>query len=143
LLLVGATASFVSPRRAASLPRHGFCPCCSASRASSPRSLWPTRMPGSSGRDLPEVPSGNAGWNARRGYDVARVSISASADRHLSRARLPEVQGKQARDGDRPNRRATHSVNTCGHKRPRRCLDVVRGTHLGRPHMVSRQRPDT
>jgi len=30
-------------------PRGGFCNCWSASRASSPRSLWPTRWPGSSG----------------------------------------------------------------------------------------------
>ena len=42
--------SSASPNQAASLPRHGCCNCWSASRASSPRSLWPTRWPGSSGR---------------------------------------------------------------------------------------------
>ena len=41
--------SSASPNQAADLPRDGFCNCWSASRASSPRSLWPTRWPGSSG----------------------------------------------------------------------------------------------
>ncbi len=45
--------SSASPNQAANPPRDGFCNCWSVRRASSPRSLWPTRWPGSSGRDWP------------------------------------------------------------------------------------------
>ena len=44
VLFVGACPSSVSPNQAASLPRHGCCNCWSASRASSPLSLWPNKM---------------------------------------------------------------------------------------------------
>jgi transposase len=41
--------SSASPNRTANPPRGGCCNCWSASHASSPRSLWPTRWPGLSG----------------------------------------------------------------------------------------------
>ncbi len=41
--------SSASPDQTASLPRHGCCNCWSVSRASLPRSFWPTRWPGLSG----------------------------------------------------------------------------------------------
>ena len=105
--------SSAAPSQAANPPRHGCCNCWSASRASSPRSLWPTRRPGSS-----------------LVHDVARGSVSASADDRLNRASTLGVQG-QAKDGNRSNRRATRAVNSSGNEKLPGCLAVARGSHLG------------
>jgi hypothetical protein len=48
-LFVGAMSVIRFANQAASLPRHGCCNRWSASRASSPLSLWSTSLPRSSG----------------------------------------------------------------------------------------------
>jgi cytochrome b561 len=48
-----------------------------------------------------------------------------------------------AKDGNRSNRRTTKSAPCNGSQIPQRCLDVVRGTHLGQRSWRRASRPNT